>query len=153
MASQQSAPPPLSAQEEADLLAQEQLTRRMAVAMVQRLEEEERARRITEEAEAAAHPDSLRQRTFENILVVQEDLVRCLNRMKVGAGRREAGGQGGREAGQRWGKARMLQSCGVTRLLGLRSSDPRCAAVVRSYCCPFGKFISNKPYLCACVRE
>lgn len=92
MASEQSAAA-LSREDEEQLLVQEQLARKMAVKILERLEEAERQRRITEQKDEAEHPDELRQKTYDKMATVQEDLVRCLGRMKVG-GRREEGKEG-----------------------------------------------------------
>lgn len=82
MASEQSAAA-MSRKEDEELLAQEQLARKMAVKILERLEEAERQRRIAEQKEEAEHPDELRQKTYDKMASVQEDLVRCLARMKV----------------------------------------------------------------------
>lgn len=73
----------LSRQEDEQLLAREQLARKMAVKILARLEEAERQRRIAEQKEEADHPDELRQKTYDKMASVQEDLVRCLARMKA----------------------------------------------------------------------
>ena len=72
----------ISKEADAKELMQEQLVRKMAVKMIAELEEEERKRRI-QEAKEPNTTDTVRQRTLDQIITVQEDLVRALNRMKV----------------------------------------------------------------------
>ena len=70
--------------QDAKEMMQQQLVRKMAVKMIAEAEEKERQRRIQEEKEP--HPeDAVRKRALDQIITVQEDLVRALNRMKVRA--------------------------------------------------------------------
>ena len=73
---------PISKTEDAKELMQEQLVRKVAVKMIAELEEEERKRRILEAKEPNTK-DAVRQRALDQIITVQEDLVRALNQMKV----------------------------------------------------------------------
>lgn len=59
--------------------AQEQLMRQMALKMLATVEEEERARRISEEAQENA----LKSAAYDKLISVQEDLVRTINLMQV----------------------------------------------------------------------
>ena len=59
--------------------AQEQLLRQMALKMVAAAEEEERARRISEEAQE----NPAKNATFDKLIMVQEDLLRTISLMKV----------------------------------------------------------------------
>ena len=73
---------PLSADaQDAKELMQQQLLRKMANKMMAEAIEEERQRRI--KAELEPEDDTVRRKAFDQLIVVQEDLVRCLNRMKV----------------------------------------------------------------------
>lgn len=71
---------PLSEQaQEAKERMQQQLLAQFAGKVVNELEEEERKRRIAEHGK----PDAARQATYDRLIVVQEDLLRCLNLLKV----------------------------------------------------------------------
>ena len=59
--------------------AQEQLLRQMALKMVATLEEEERTRRISEEAQE----NPAKNATYDKLIMVQEDLLRTISLMKV----------------------------------------------------------------------
>ena len=78
---------PLSSQaQEAKEMMQQQLVRKMAVQMIREAEEQERQRRIQEEVKLASQQegaDAVRQRALDQIIAVQEQLVRALNKMKV----------------------------------------------------------------------
>ena len=78
MSSSEAAPLSNDAQDAKELM-QEQLLRKMALKMVAAAEEDERARRISEEA----HPDTQKNAAYDKLIVVQEDLVRTLNLLKV----------------------------------------------------------------------
>lgn len=60
--------------------AQDLLMRQVALKMLAAVEEEERARRITEEAQENA----LKSVAYDKLISVQEDLVRTINLMQVG---------------------------------------------------------------------
>ena len=73
---------PLSANaQEAKEMMHQQLMRKMANKMMAAAIEEERQRRIQSEKEE--EEDTVRRKAFDQLVVVQEDLVRCLNLMKV----------------------------------------------------------------------
>ena len=75
---------PLSTEaQDAKEAMQQQLVRKMALKMLAEAEEEERARRVQEAAQQPREGDTVRQRALDQIITVQEDLVRALNRMKV----------------------------------------------------------------------
>lgn len=76
MSSNDAAPLSNEAQDAKELM-QEQLLRGMALKMVAAAEEEERARRISEES------DPQKNVVYDKLIVVQEDLVRTLNLLKV----------------------------------------------------------------------
>ena len=74
---------PLSdAAQDAKEAMQQQLVRKMALKMLAEAEEQERERRVQEAGRPPAE-DAVRQRALDQIITVQEDLVRALNRMKV----------------------------------------------------------------------
>jgi hypothetical protein len=74
---------PLSdAAQDAKEAMQQQLVRKMALKMLAEAEEQERERRV-QEAGRPATADAVRQRALDQIITVQEDLVRALNVMKV----------------------------------------------------------------------
>ena len=76
---------PLSdAAQDAKEAMQQQLVRKMALKMLAEAEEQERERRV-QEARRPATADAVRQRALDQIITVQEDLVRALNVMKVRA--------------------------------------------------------------------
>ena len=82
---QQESDVPLSdAAQEAKEQMQQQLVRKMALKMLAEAEEQERQRRI-DEAEKAPSDDAVRKRALDQIITVQEDLVRALARIKVRA--------------------------------------------------------------------
>lgn len=81
---QEAAVPLSSAAQDAKEAMQQQLVRKMALKMLAEAEEQERERRV-KEASTAAVDDAVRQRALDQIITVQEDLVRALNRMKVRA--------------------------------------------------------------------
>lgn len=84
MADAQEGTVPLSMEaQDAKEAMQQQLVRKMALKMLAEAEERERERRI-QEAGKAPGDDVVRQRALDQIIAVQEDLVRALNRMKVG---------------------------------------------------------------------
>jgi len=86
---------PLSANaQEAKEMMHQQLMRKMANKMMAAAIEEERQRRIQSEKEE--EEDAVRRKAFDQLVVVQEDLVRCLNLMKVSSTRGES--SGGRSA-------------------------------------------------------
>ena len=58
---------------------QEQLMREMAIKVLAAAEEEERARRISEETQGSTQKNAV----YDKLIVVQEDLVRTINLMKV----------------------------------------------------------------------
>ncbi len=58
---------------------QEALMREMAIKMLAAAEEEERARRIREETQGSEQKNAI----LDKLIVVQEDLVRTINLMKV----------------------------------------------------------------------
>ena len=71
---------PLSDQaQEAKERMQQQLLAQFAGKVVNDLEEEERKRRIAEHGK----PDSAREAAYDRLIVVQEDLLRCLNLLQV----------------------------------------------------------------------
>ena len=73
---------PLSSNaQEAKEMMHQQLMRKMANKMMVAAIEEERQRRIQSEREG--EEDAVRRKAFDQLVVVQEDLVRCLNLMKV----------------------------------------------------------------------
>lgn len=78
---QEAAVPLSSAAQDAKEAMQQQLVRKMAVKMLAEAEEQERERRVKEASVAV--DDAVRQRALDQIITVQEDLVRALNRMKV----------------------------------------------------------------------
>ena len=82
MAKVESGVPLSSEAQDAKEAMQQQLVRKMALKMLAEAEERERERRIRE-ADEPATEDAVRQRALEQIVTVQEDLVRALNRMKV----------------------------------------------------------------------
>ena len=74
---------PLSSEaQDAKEAMQQQLVRKMALKMLAEAEEQERERRV-QEAGKPPGDDAVRQRALDQIVTVQEDLVRALNRMKV----------------------------------------------------------------------
>lgn len=76
---------PLSeqAQEHKEMMQQE-LMRSMANKLMAAALEEERQRRIKEmEGQGAEDEDSVRRKAYGQLVVVQEDLIRTLNLMKV----------------------------------------------------------------------
>lgn len=76
---------PLSSEaQDAKEAMQQQLVRKMALKMLEEAEETERERRVTE-ARQPLGDDAVRQRALDQIITVQEDLVRALNRLKVSA--------------------------------------------------------------------
>ena len=80
---------PLSANaQEAKEMMHQQLMRKMANKMMAAAIEEERQRRIQSEKEE--EEDTVRRKAFDQLVVVQEDLVRCLNLMKVSLTRGES---------------------------------------------------------------
>ena len=60
---------------------QEQLMRKMAVKVVDNAAEEERQRRIKEKL--SVEEQELRSKAYDKLILVQEDLVRYVNQMKV----------------------------------------------------------------------
>lgn len=82
MADVESGVPLSSEAQDAKEAMQQQLVRKMALKMLAEAEERERERRIQEAGQPPAD-DAVRQRALEQIITVQEDLVRALNRMKV----------------------------------------------------------------------
>ena len=60
---------------------QEQLMRRMAAKVVDTAAEEERQRRVKEKL--SVEEKELRSRAYDKLILVQEDLVRYVNQMKV----------------------------------------------------------------------
>ena len=60
---------------------QEQLMRRMAAKVVDTAAEEERQRRVKEKL--SVEEEELRSKAFDKLILVQEDLVRYVNQMKV----------------------------------------------------------------------
>jgi len=60
---------------------QEQLMRSMAVKVVDNAAEEERQRRIKEKL--SVEEQELRSKAYDKLILVQEDLVRYVNQMKV----------------------------------------------------------------------
>ena len=82
MAEAESGVPLSSEAQEAKEAMQQQLVRKMALKMLAEAEEKERERRVKEAGQPAAE-DAIRQRALDQIITVQEDLVRALNRMKV----------------------------------------------------------------------
>ena len=74
---------PLSDQaQDAKERMQQQLLAQFAGRMVADLEEEERKRRVAEHKK----PDAAREAAYDRLIVVQEDLLRCLNLLKVRGG-------------------------------------------------------------------
>lgn len=67
-----------SAQEAKEQM-QQQLLAQFAGKMVAELEEDERRRRVEEHSK----PDEVREAVYGRLIVVQEDLLRCLNLLKV----------------------------------------------------------------------
>lgn len=82
MAESKSEVPLSSEAQDAKEAMQQQLVRKMALKMLAEAEEQERARRV-QEASKPLGDDAVRQRALDQIITVQEDLVRALNRMKV----------------------------------------------------------------------
>lgn len=80
---QQSSVPLSNEAQDAKEAMQQQLVRKMALKMLAVVEEQERARRVEEAAAPSMEDDAVRQRALDQIITVQEDLVRALNRMKV----------------------------------------------------------------------
>ena len=60
---------------------QEQLMRRMAAKVVDNAAEEERQRRVKEKL--SIEEKELRSKAYDKLILVQEDLVRYVNQMKV----------------------------------------------------------------------
>ena len=60
---------------------QEQLMRRMAAKVVDTAAEEERQRRVKEKL--SVEEKELRSKAYDKLILVQEDLVRYVNQMKV----------------------------------------------------------------------
>ena len=60
---------------------QQQLVRRLAAKVVDNAAEEERQRRIKEKL--SIEDQELRSKAYDKLIVVQEDLVRYVNQMKV----------------------------------------------------------------------
>jgi len=60
---------------------QQQLVRRLAAKIVDNAAEEERQRRIKEKL--SVEDQELRSKAYDKLIVVQEDLVRYVNQMKV----------------------------------------------------------------------
>lgn len=81
MATEKSVPLSNEAQDAKEAM-QQQLLRKMAIKMLAEAEETERARRVQEAGQPPSE-DAVRRRALEQIITVQEDLVRALNRMKV----------------------------------------------------------------------
>lgn len=79
MSSTKTAPPSNSAAQEKTELEPEQLLRSMAQKMVAAAEEEERERRIREEISDTHLKDDV----YNQLTVVQEDLVRSINLLRV----------------------------------------------------------------------
>lgn len=76
--------------QEAKELMHQQLMRKMANKMMAEAIEEERQRRI--KSEQKDEDDVVRRKAVDQLVVVQEDLVRCLNLMRV---RNRSAGEGG----------------------------------------------------------
>ena len=81
---------PLSpAAQDAKEVMQQELLRNVAKKMMVAAEEEERQRRITDlqemqsPKESPEQEDTLRRNAYEQLMIVQEDLVRSMNLMKV----------------------------------------------------------------------
>ena len=78
---------PLSSEaQEAKELMQRELLRNMAKTMVSTAVEEERQRRVQELKQLQTdedQDDSIRKNAYEQLMVVQEDLIRNMNLMKV----------------------------------------------------------------------
>lgn len=60
---------------------QEQLMRKMAAQVVDKAAEEERQRRVKEKL--SVEEQELRSKAYDKLILVQEDLVRYVNQMKV----------------------------------------------------------------------
>lgn len=70
--------------QEAKEMMQRELLRNMANKMMAAALEEERERRIKEmQDQGKADEDSVKKNAYEQLMVVQEDLIRTLNLMKV----------------------------------------------------------------------
>lgn len=59
----------------------DELISKLALKAIQEAVENERARRIAEEG--ALQEDSVRRKAYDQLIQVQEDLISCLNKMKV----------------------------------------------------------------------
>ena len=82
MASKQEGSVPLSNEaQDAKEMMQQELMRKMAKEMMSAAIEDERKRRI--EQDQPGHEDVLRNQAYDRLIVVQEDLVRTINLMKV----------------------------------------------------------------------
>lgn len=78
---------PLSEEaQEAKEVMQRELLRSMASKMMATALEDERQRRIKEmQDQGSENEDAVKKNAYENLIVVQEDLVRTFNLMKVGS--------------------------------------------------------------------
>jgi len=77
---------PLSPEaQEAKELMQQELLRNIAKTVMATAVEEERQRRIKEsqQLQSADQEDNIRKNAYEQLMVVQEDLIRNMNLMKV----------------------------------------------------------------------
>ena len=84
MAAEQNGEVPLSSEaQEAKELMQRELLRNMASKMMAAAIEEERQRRIEELKQQGEGEDAVRSNAYEQLMTVQEDLIRTLNLMKV----------------------------------------------------------------------
>ena len=91
MATEQNGDVPLSGEaQEAKELMQRELLRSMASKMMAAAIEEERQRRIQEQEDLkkqSESEDAVRRNAYEQLMTVQEDLIRSLNLMKVSVNR------------------------------------------------------------------
>ena len=83
MAEKKSEVPLTSEAEIAKEEMQEQLMRKMAAKVVDNAAEEERQRRVKEKL--SVEDQELRSKAYDKLILVQEDLVRYVNQMKVGS--------------------------------------------------------------------
>ena len=81
MAEQKSESPLTSEAQVAKDEMQEQLMRKMAAQVVDKAAEEERQRRVKEKL--SVEEQELRSKAYDKLILVQEDLVRYVNQMKV----------------------------------------------------------------------
>ena len=76
-------PRPCGEEGEVEDSKHEELVSKLALKAIQEAVENERARRIAEEG--TIKEDAVRSKAYDQLIQVQEDLISCLNKMKVRA--------------------------------------------------------------------